>query len=623
MPNAIWVGPNDAYKTLSSAIAASAAGDTIYVRAGTYVNDWSSITKPLTIVGVGGKAVLQSTGNIPNGKAILVTRADVTIDNVEFAGAKVSDQNGAGIRHEAGNLTIRNSYFHDNENGILAGDNAAGRITIEGSEFARNGYGDGYTHGIYVNKIDQLTVTGSYFHDTRIGHQIKSRAANTLIEGNQLTDGGTGTSSYLIDMPNGGNGIVRNNVLHKGAGADNNVMIAFGMEAPRATNSLTVEGNTFTSDLAGTVAIKNATTATALVSGNAMNDPQITTTVSGPHKLVTTPTPMPGNAAPVANDDVGATIGTAAVKIAVLANDHDADGDVLSLASVVKPAHGTVVMNGDGTLTYTADSGFAGTDSFGYTVKDAKGATDTAVVKVTVGAAPTPVPPPAPDPVEPPASGEFDFAARDAVPTATQIGGAVSKAASYTLTSSQTNLVLTGTGSYSGTGNGGDNVIVGNEAANTLQGNWGNDRLYGGAGNDRLSGGSGDDVLFGGKGNDALVGDGGKDYLAGGSGADRFVLSIASQSGRGADHRDVILDFVRAEGDKIDLSGMDASTKASGNQAFSFLGTGAFTDKAGQLHVAGTDGGVLVEGDVNGDKVADFQIEVQGVTGLQASDIIL
>src|SRR5262245_52019228 len=109
----LTVGPGKQYKTISSAIAASHNGDTIQVQAGTYTNDFATINTNITLVGVGGMVHLVATKTIPNGKAILVTNSNVTITNFEFSGAKVPDGNGAGIRYQAGNLTINKCYFHD------------------------------------------------------------------------------------------------------------------------------------------------------------------------------------------------------------------------------------------------------------------------------------------------------------------------------------------------------------------------------------------------------------------------------------------------------------------------------------------------------------------------------
>src|SRR5262249_22530291 len=104
----VVVGPHEPLKTLAAAVAQAQPGDTIKLRAGEYDDDFAVIDKPLTIIGVGGVARLRAQGHIANGKAILIVRAPVTVENLEFAGATVEDHNGAGIRFEAGTLTVRN-----------------------------------------------------------------------------------------------------------------------------------------------------------------------------------------------------------------------------------------------------------------------------------------------------------------------------------------------------------------------------------------------------------------------------------------------------------------------------------------------------------------------------------
>ncbi len=265
------VGAGQAYETLSAAVGASHDGDTIAVQAGTYVNDFATISKDISIVGVGGMANFVATVAPPNGKGILVTQSDVTIENLSFSGAAVPDNNGAGIRYEGGNLVIIDSYFHDNQDGLLANSAPNGTIRIVGSEFANNGAGDGYSHNLYVNNIASLVIDDSYFHDADIGHQIKSRAQSTTITNSRIHDG-DGTGSYSIDLPNGGVGVIQNNVIEQGAHSDNPVIIHYGGEsAAYAGSSLLVEDNVVVNDMSGSSSVRllnNATTVTATVSGN-------------------------------------------------------------------------------------------------------------------------------------------------------------------------------------------------------------------------------------------------------------------------------------------------------------------------------------------------------------------
>ena len=108
---------------------------------------------------------------------------------------------------DSGDLVVRNSVFERNENGILSAHNAGASVTIRDSEFIANGYGDGRTHGIYVNKVASLLVEDSTFRDTKVGHHIKSRAAETTVLGSMLDDG-AGNASYSVDLPNGGRGVI-------------------------------------------------------------------------------------------------------------------------------------------------------------------------------------------------------------------------------------------------------------------------------------------------------------------------------------------------------------------------------------------------------------------------------
>jgi hypothetical protein len=267
----LTVGAGQQFTTLASAIAASQNGDTIDVEAGTYTNDFAEITTNITIQGVGGMVNLVATQAPPNGNAILVTDSNVTINDVAFSGATVADGNGAGIRYQSGNLVLNNDYFYDNQDGLLAASNPQGSITINNSEFNDNGTGDGYTHNLYVNEVGTLTIDNSLFTDAVVGHEIKSRADTTIIENSRIIDGPTGTASYSIDLPNGGNAIIENNVVEQGPLSQNAVIIAYGEEGGvYAGSSLQISGNTVLNDLASSSSrlLWNETTATAAITNN-------------------------------------------------------------------------------------------------------------------------------------------------------------------------------------------------------------------------------------------------------------------------------------------------------------------------------------------------------------------
>ena len=225
------IGPGQPFATISAAVAAAKDGDELLVQAGTYINDFAYIDDNITIRGVGGMAKLLATEGPGNRKGILVTNADVTLDHLELSGARVPDGNGAGVRYEGGDLLITNSRIHDNENGILANPVPDGTITIRNSEIDHNGAGDGYTHNVYAGHIARLTIEDSYIHDASVGHQVKSRADETVITGSRIFDGPGGTGSYSVDLPDGGRAVLRDNVIEQGPASQNPAIVHFGGES--------------------------------------------------------------------------------------------------------------------------------------------------------------------------------------------------------------------------------------------------------------------------------------------------------------------------------------------------------------------------------------------------------
>jgi hypothetical protein len=171
------------------------------------------------------------------------------------------------------------------------------------------------------------------------------------------------------------------------------------------------------------------------------------------------------------------------------------------------------------------------------------------------------------------------------------------------------------------TGTTGGDSISGTSTNPALRTTNSEDNVSGRDGHDTILGLGGDDILAGDAGNDILNGGAGADRLTGGLGKDEFVYNAVGESTPGA--RDVITDFSRSQNDKISLSGIDANSQVTGNQAFAFIGAAAFSGVAGQLRFEQIGGNTFVSGDVNGDRVADFQIELTGAITPVASDFVL
>jgi hypothetical protein len=251
LADTIKVGPGQPYRTVAAAIAAAHDGDTIEVAAGTYDNDYAEITKKITLTAIGGFVHMRSTETIPNRKGILVTDTDTTINGFSFSGARVSEQdggNGAGIRYQTGKLIVNGCYFADNQNGIMGIGDGSGTVTVTKSEFFHNGAtsgaSSGFTHNLYLGGIAKLDVEDSYFHGANVGHELKSRAKQTIVRRTRIADDPTGTSSYGIDLPNGGDATISDSQIEQGPMSSNPAMIAFGEEGDLHPNSkLTIQNS--------------------------------------------------------------------------------------------------------------------------------------------------------------------------------------------------------------------------------------------------------------------------------------------------------------------------------------------------------------------------------------------
>ncbi len=246
--------------------------------------------------------------------------------------------------------------------------------------------------------------------------------------------------------------------------------------------------------------------------------------------------------------------------------------------------------------------------------------------------------------------------------------------ASYTLRSGSEIETLrlaasTGSQALNLLGNEFSNTLVGNDGANKLDGKGGHDFMTGGKGNDiyyvdhwqdealEAAGGGYDTVyasadhcfvdgqeievlrgnagnkglhlmgnelaqkIIGNTGNDIIHGDGGADVMTGRGGRDTFAFTARVDATPGSD-RPTITDFAQGQ-DSIFLAKLQAVDGAATDQAFTWIGDAAFSGQAGELHQRALGASTLVEGDTNGDRVADIQIVLKGTLELQAGDFTL
>ncbi|WDI30010.1 hypothetical protein PUV54_08565 [Hyphococcus flavus] len=231
----------DNANALERAVRNGESGEVIYVVAGRYDLSDLKIPRDLSLIGEEGVTFFSSQ---PVAKGILnpLWDASLHVENIRFEGATSPDLNGAGIRHDGVNLTAINCTFENNENGILATGQEHGKVVIQSSQFIGNGYGDGYSHGIYLSSGAVLEITSSSFVGTKIGHHVKSLAATTTIHGSSFDDA-NGKTSYAVDASRGGAVSITGSSFTQAADADNSTLFNYDLSRGGDAISLEISGN--------------------------------------------------------------------------------------------------------------------------------------------------------------------------------------------------------------------------------------------------------------------------------------------------------------------------------------------------------------------------------------------
>jgi hypothetical protein len=274
---ALEVGPGRPFATPGAAAQVAERGDRVLIAPGRYRDCATWRAPDLSIEAAGGEVVI--LGPVCGDKALFVVAAPrITITGLTFRGARAGPGNGAGIRAEGGDLTIRNSRFEDNQNGILsAAHMPQARLVIEDSVFVGNGarLGD-CAHGLYAGQLGLVSIRRTRFEATRACHHVKSRASRTELIDCVIHDAPPGRASYLVDLPDGGDLLLQNCDLRKGPHSGNRrAAVVIGAEGARLpTASLQILGNRFENlQPHRTIFVRNLSGTPALLIGNALSGP--------------------------------------------------------------------------------------------------------------------------------------------------------------------------------------------------------------------------------------------------------------------------------------------------------------------------------------------------------------
>ena len=243
------VESNRSYPSLQAAVDAIGQGEgSIAIAPGTY--------RQCAVQQAGRIAYLASepgrvefTGTACEGKAALVLRGqEASVSGIIFSDIGVADGNGAGIRFEAGKLTVANSWFRNSQQGILTAAGPMMRLVVDRSTFTALGTCEnsgGCAHSIYTGDIGHFRLTRSRFERGTGGHYVKSRAARVEIAASSFDDSSGRGTNYMIDLPAGARGQITNNWFVQGRDKENySAFIAVGAEDRlHSSDGLTIAGN--------------------------------------------------------------------------------------------------------------------------------------------------------------------------------------------------------------------------------------------------------------------------------------------------------------------------------------------------------------------------------------------
>jgi hypothetical protein len=242
-----------------------------YINDADYAAGIFNTPRNITIRGItvaGKRPVIRLNGigtsnNTLGQSAVYFDRSEnILFENIDIDGSATTYTGKAGLYIAGGkNITLRNLRIHGfkivNANGIFGTGGYSGLLKLESIELYDNGGDGGPEHNIYLNRSltdPNFTVLmrGSWSHDVFYGHLFKSRAQRNILEGNYFMgtrSSGVQTENYLVDLPEGGTLLLRNNVLIKNASGDgsNAMSVTFAMENQNnaANNRILIENNTF------------------------------------------------------------------------------------------------------------------------------------------------------------------------------------------------------------------------------------------------------------------------------------------------------------------------------------------------------------------------------------------
>ncbi|MBR9912407.1 MAG: hypothetical protein GYB33_18865 [Gammaproteobacteria bacterium] len=253
-PGTIYLD-GEAVTSLAQAFDAAQDGSIIQLGAGIFneaatleANNVQILAEPGAVVF--GKATADKA-------ALLILGNNTFISGLECHSIAVRNDNGVCVRLEGSGLTLDNVYFHHSQGGLLGA--GGGDIVVQNSRFEDMGDG-AFFHSIYaLSGVNSLKVHNTVLLNTHTeGHEIKSRARHTEIT-SSIVAAPTSRDSRLVDIPNGGNLVLKNNVFIEGPNSENADLFSWGVEGFKHQGGILIEDNLIISDkpFANLIAVKS------------------------------------------------------------------------------------------------------------------------------------------------------------------------------------------------------------------------------------------------------------------------------------------------------------------------------------------------------------------------------
>jgi len=239
------------FSSLQDAKSSIKDGSQVYLKAGIYTK--GLYTKASNIEIIGEKNVIFDDAAIDGKAALVLTGDNVLVESIECRNIFVKDLNGACIRFEGRNLTVRDLYAHDSQSGIMTTTNYDGFLHIEFSKFENLGgkaSGRGYAHAIYANVGEFVFSYSQVLATGKEGSGLKSRSRKTVVK-NSILASLNAKDSRLIDVANYGELIISDSILQQGNNSSNSQLISYGLEKLKnkfEVNRIDITNNLFLLD---------------------------------------------------------------------------------------------------------------------------------------------------------------------------------------------------------------------------------------------------------------------------------------------------------------------------------------------------------------------------------------